>query len=503
VTVSILKEKVTPEKPTGESLVYSGKEQPLVKAGSVEGDVGTLLYAVGTDGKTAPTKADFKESVPTGKDAGTYHVWYMVRGDKNHNDTDPAVLEAKIARKSLVVTPADKSKTYGEVDPELTWSQEGLVDGDALNVTLKRAEGENVGGYAIAVDKVEVSENYEVSTNEAVFTIEARSVTVTAADQTIDEGGAIKTGVKQAKLSGQGEGHALSAVTLTASGAKITASSAKIADANGVDVTGNYSITYVSGKLTVNPKPTVKPTVTPKPTVKPTVTPKPTAKPTVKPTKTPRPTAKSTVKPTRTPRPTETPKPAADPDFTLLARMTVSGESKTALKIAWTEVKGAEGYDVFFAKCGRNFKLKKTVRSWESHVVRFRGLDKRENYKGYVKAWKKVDGQKVYIGKASPQVHAITGSYDADYCNTRSVKLNHSSLTLKAGKSKTLKATMKGVKSGKKVLQHIPKVRFYSTNANVATVDANGKVKAVAKGSCTIYAIANNGVRNSVKVTVK
>ena len=152
-------------------------------------------------------------------------------------------------------------------------------------------------------------------------------------------------------------------MTLTASGAKITASSAKIADANGVDVTGNYSITYVSGKLTVNPKPTVKPTVTPKPTAKPTV------------------------KPTRTPRPTETPKPAADPDFTLLARMTVSGESKTALKIAWTEVKGAEGYDVFFAKCGRNFKLKKTVRSWESHVVRFRGLDKRENYKGYVKAW--------------------------------------------------------------------------------------------------------------------
>ena len=97
----------------------------------------------------------------------------------------------------------------------------------------------------------------------------------------------------------------------------------------------------------------------------------------------------------------------------------------------------------------------------------------------------------------------VTGGYDADYCNTRSVKLNHSSLTLKAGKSKTLKATMKGVKSVKKVLQHIPKVRFYSTNANVATVDANGKVKAVAKGSCTIYAIANNGVRNSVKVTVK
>ena len=74
-----------------------------------------------------------------GKDAGTYHVWYKVVGDKNHNDTEPAVLEAQIARKSLVVTPEAKRKTYGEVDPELTWTQEGLADGDALTVTLKRA----------------------------------------------------------------------------------------------------------------------------------------------------------------------------------------------------------------------------------------------------------------------------------------------------------------------------------------------------------------------------
>jgi uncharacterized protein YjdB len=52
-------------------------------------------------------------------------------------------------------------------------------------------------------------------------------------------------------------------------------------------------------------------------------------------------------------------------------------------------------------------------------------------------------------------------------------------------------------------LDHVRKVRWYSTNANVATVDANGRVKAVGKGSCTIYAIANNGVRNKAKVTVK
>jgi len=77
------------------------------------------------------------------------------------------------------------------------------------------------------------------------------------------------------------------------------------------------------------------------------------------------------------------------------------------------------------------------------------------------------------------------------------------SLTLKAGKSAKLKATLKGVKAGRKLLEHVAEVRWYSTDTNVATVDANGKMKAVGKGSCTIYAIANNGVRKSAKVTVK
>jgi len=100
-------------------------------------------------------------------------------------------------------------------------------------------------------------------------------------------------------------------------------------------------------------------------------------------------------------------------------------------------------------------------------------------------------------------VHAVTGGYTNHECNTRSVKLNKTGLTLKAGRSATLKAKLKGVKSGMKLVDHVAKVRFYSTDANVATVDAKGNVKAVAKGSCTIYAIANNGVRSKVKVNVK
>ena len=78
------------------------------------------------------------------------------------------------------------------------------------------------------------------------------------------------------------------------------------------------------------------------------------------------------------------------------------------------------------------------------------------------------NGRKDYIGSASPVLHAITGGYTSRRCNARSVKLNKSSLTLKVGRSKTLKATVKGVKSGRKVLKHSGLVRYYSSDNNVA-----------------------------------
>jgi len=210
--------------------------------------------------------------------------------------------------------------------------------------------------------------------------------------------------------------------------------------------------------------------------------------------------SKSGDKPTD--EPTEEPQ-ESKAGYTLLAQMTVSGTSKTALKLTWTKVKGADGYDIFFGRCSDDFKLKETVKASASRNVKFSGLKKRETYKAYVKAWKRSGGRKVYIGKASPQVHAITGGYDAKYCNTKSVKLSKKSLTLKVGKGKTVKATLKGVKSGKKILSHVSKVRWYSSDTSVAKVTSSGKIRAVGKGKCTIYALANNGIKSSVKVTVK
>ena len=67
----------------------------------------------------------------------------------------------------------------------------------------------------------------------------------------------------------------------------------------------------------------------------------------------------------------------------------------------------------------------------------------------------------------------------------------------------SLIVTLKGMRADRSLLALTDSLRFYSSNANVATVSKDGKVKAVRKGSCTIYALANNGVRASMNVTVK
>ena len=55
-----------------------------------------------------------------------------------------------IGAKTVTVTAAAKSKTYGDADPALTYtSAPALVTGDSFSGSLSRSPGENVGTYAI------------------------------------------------------------------------------------------------------------------------------------------------------------------------------------------------------------------------------------------------------------------------------------------------------------------------------------------------------------------
>lgn len=88
------------------------------------------------------------------------------------------------------------------------------------------------------------------------------------------------------------------------------------------------------------------------------------------------------------------------------------------------------------------------------------------------------------------------------YGNAKEVRVNKNktTVTLKKGKTYSLKA--KEVKKSKKIKKHRV-VSYESGNTKVATVSKKGVITAKGKGSCTIYAYAQNGIYKKIKVRVK
>lgn len=78
--------------------------------------------------------------------------------------------------KTMTVTAEAQSKIYGEEDPELTYTSEGLVGSDALSGTLTRAAGEDVGTYAISQGELTAGNNYTISYTGANLTITPKSI---------------------------------------------------------------------------------------------------------------------------------------------------------------------------------------------------------------------------------------------------------------------------------------------------------------------------------------
>lgn len=200
--------------------------------------------------------------------------------------------------------------------------------------------------------------------------------------------------------------------------------------------------------------------------------------------------------PTPTPTPTKV-------SGTLLAKITAKGSN--SLVLTWNKIDGAEGYDIFFIKCGKQAPKKvKTIKGNKTFKWTKKGLKKKTAYKAVVKAYVMKDGKKTYV-RTSPMVHAYTSGGTKNYTNSKSVTVKKTSVSLKAGKTYKIKATVNKLQKGKKLMptSHAPKLRYVSSNKKIATVSKSGKITAKSKGSCKIYVIAVNGARKAITVTVK
>ncbi|MCR5793581.1 MAG: InlB B-repeat-containing protein [Lachnospiraceae bacterium] len=125
--------------PTARSLTYTGSAQALVTEGKAEG--GTMQYALGKDATTPPTSG-WSTSIPTATNTGTYYVWYMVKGDENHNDTEAKSIVSKI----LAPTPvAQQDKDELSINAGFKVIQKGS------KITIKWGKVAGATGYEVYV----------------------------------------------------------------------------------------------------------------------------------------------------------------------------------------------------------------------------------------------------------------------------------------------------------------------------------------------------------------
>ena len=246
--------QITP--PTAvENLVYTGEEQALITAGTAIG--GTMQYCLTQDGT-------YSENVPTGKNTGSYTVWYQAIGDGNHNDSEPTSVSVTIARQPVDVAKEDATVfTYDGEKKTYT-----IAAND--NYTVANAEQTNAGTYNVTVT-LKDTENFvwNDETDAAkgyTFVIAPAKVTVTIKDKTVYVGSKTAPDLskpekdKDYTISGLiGEDTLTGSVKLKYNPA--TPDLTKVSDMTQIVNNGstlansNYDVTYVDGKLTVTYRP--------------------------------------------------------------------------------------------------------------------------------------------------------------------------------------------------------------------------------------------------------
>ena len=183
---------------------------------------------------------------------------------------------------------------------------------------------------------------------------------------------------------------------------------------------------------------------------------------------------------------------------------------ENALFLKWTKIAGAEGYDVFAAQSGKKshkMSLVKVVKNGKASAslakIAGKKISRKEVYSVRIKAWKYVDGKKVYTG--SSRTYHIAGKENSKYTNAKKLKPAKKKYTLKKGKNVRIQVTIAKEAKKKKLLpkSYGSTLQYWSGNTKIATVTREGRVKAKKKGICYIYVTALNGVRAKIRITVK
>ena len=163
VTVGKGTAKVTRIPKAKTELTYDGSAQELLSDAGVA-YYGTMQYALGTDGTTAPT-AGWSAVKPTGTAAGKYYVWYKAAGNQNYDDSEPAYIEAAIGMGKAQVTTAPTAATELVYDgTQLTLLSNGGATNDGTMQYMLGSDTETAPatGWSTEIPKGTNAGNYYV-----------------------------------------------------------------------------------------------------------------------------------------------------------------------------------------------------------------------------------------------------------------------------------------------------------------------------------------------------
>ena len=543
LTAVIKKASITPAVSITGWTYGEAANDPQVDAADNPGN-GTVRYEYSMEESTGYT-----DQVPA--EAGPYYVRALVAETKNYREAVSKPLGFAIARASITITADNKSGTYGEDVQALTYTAGGAyVEGDDLGVSVKCSvkKGSDVGTYPITVSWNE-NKNYDAQLVDGTYTVRKAAIDTASAGNSgkpAARSGLTYNGKNQKLLSAPGK--------LPEGCAKIQyRMSGETSWSNSIPAAakaGNYSMEYryagdknhknsaafqikasiARAKITITAQDKTGPreTAIQKLTWKVTgayvsgdnlgIKASTTAKKTSKPGK-----YKISVSWNKNPNYTATLKNGT---YTITDRVTGPEKARTGillnsgfrawwegsgLMVSWGKAENAGRYDILAAYCGKDApKLVRTVSAKSEPVIKITSLDgkkidRTKNIKVRVIAYRKVDGQ--YTRMGATLIAHVTGGQGriSGFTNARRVTVQKDSYTLKTGKTAVVRATTIPEVQGKKLLgeNHAARYRYASDNKAVATVDENGKITAVGKGTCRIYVYAQNGTSQKVSVTVK
>ena len=179
-------------------------------------------------------------------------------------------------------------------------------------------------------------------------------------------------------------------------------------------------------------------------------------------------------------------------------------QTNTMIKLRWTRISEASKFVLYGNKCGAKNKMKKlgtyTGNSKKLTKVVGKKIKKGTYYKFILVALDKNNN----VVSTSKLIHVATKGGKVTNPNKVTVTKEKKSITkaaVKQGKTFKVKNTVTKAVEKLKLKTH-RKVIYESSNTEIATVTTKGNVKGIMKGTCYIYAYAQNGVYKKIKVTV-